>query len=672
MKKQVLPTVNSYDMTLSRDIFGSYFSSPSALPVSYTYNGKQYKGLPENSCVTRRFVDANIVETVFTGKIDDVLNVRAECYTYRDYPAVEWTVYFDNVGTGNSKMLKDVKGIDVVFPKANATLVHNNGDFYSEEGYTVSHTVLKPGATFTQAPVGGRPCDRAFPYQRLLFDNWGLNISIGWPGQWSCEYQGKADGIAFVAGQQTINTYLKPGETLRTPRMTLLAYDGTEARGINVWRRFFNAHVTPRQYEEGALVGPKAVVYENAFGIEFTKANEENQIKAIKFIQENIPEINTWWIDAGWYPCLNEKGEPEWPITGSWYPDPARFPNGLAPVGKACRDAGMDLLVWFEPERMKKDTQIVKDHPDWALPSKEDLNNFLLDLTNPECFNWLCQTISELIKESDIKCYRQDFNFCPLPYWNENTGPNREGMLENQYLQAYLAYWDYLLMNNPGLWIDSCSSGGRRNDLETMRRSVPLHPTDYGYGYHHVNQAFRHTLCSWIPYTRSFTQSWDKDNEYYPHEDYYAIDPMSFDNYKLVNGFGVLTVLCNTHDIEAMPEAIPYVRKMLGIWERFSMLMLHGDFYALTENHRDFTKWTVFQFDSPEAKEGAIQAMRNNQSKEDSLTVKLHALKSCCTYRFENEETGESFTVSGNEACEKGITLSQPVRSGSVWFYKVI
>ena len=66
-------------------------------------------------------------------------------------------------------------------------------------------------------------------------------------------------------------------------------------------------------------------------------------------------------------------------------------------------------------------------------------------------------------------------------------------MLENLYVQAYLGFWDYLLMNVPGLWIDSCSSGGRRNDLETMRRSVPLHPTDYGYGYHHINQAFRHT-----------------------------------------------------------------------------------------------------------------------------------------------------------------------------------
>jgi alpha-galactosidase len=32
---------------------------------------------------------------------------------------------------------------------------------------------------------------------------------------------------------------------------------------------------------------------------------------------------------------------------------------------------------------------------------------------------------------------------------------------------------------NPQLRIDSCASGGRRNDLETMRRAVPLWRSDY-------------------------------------------------------------------------------------------------------------------------------------------------------------------------------------------------
>ena len=73
-------------------------------------------------------------------------------------------------------------------------------------------------------------------------------------------------------------------------------------------------------------------------------------------------------------------------------------------------------------------------------------------------------------------------------------------MNENLHVQGYLQFWDDLLARNPGLWIDSCASGGRRNDLETMRRSVPLHYTDYGYGEHPVKLAFHRTLYEWIPY----------------------------------------------------------------------------------------------------------------------------------------------------------------------------
>ena len=42
-----------------------------------------------------------------------------------------------------------------------------------------------------------------------------------------------------------------------------------------------------------------------------------------------------------------------------------------------------------------------------------------------------------------------------------------------------------------------------------MRRSVPLHYTDYGYGDHPVKLAFHRTLFEWIPYFKEVTLSWD-------------------------------------------------------------------------------------------------------------------------------------------------------------------
>ena len=224
----------------------------------------------------------------------------------------------------------------------------------------------------------------------------------------------------------------------------------------------------------------------------------------------------------------------------------------------------------------------------------------------------------------------------------------------------------------PDLWIDSCSSGGRRNDIETMRRSVPLHPTDYAYGYHHINQAFRHTLHAWIPYTRAWTGSWDKDNEYYSHDDYYAAETPSLDNFKLINGFGALSFIAGVGDLKQLSGQLPYVKKMLGIWEKCSEMQLLGDFYALTDNHRDNTKWTAFQFDCPEKSAGVFQALRNNQAKDESLAVMPSGFCGGADYLFENEETGESFIRSGGDIINNGIVFTQPARSGAIWFYSRI
>ena len=611
-----------------------------------------------------------MVETVISGNSGD-LQIKAEFLEYRDFPVVEWTVYFSCAPEAKkTEILENVLCADMFFESETApTLVRNNGDFCSKDGYTVDKAKVENGTSFFQAPTGGRPCDGAFPYQRLLFSEFGMNISIGWPGQWSSEYKGEKNGVGFKAGQQVSRTYIKSGETFRTPRMTMMVFEGDETRGINVWRRWFNAHVTPRQ--KGRILEPKSVLCDNNGGVEWQEATEKNQLDSISYAKENFPGARLWWIDAGWYPCRDANGNKTWPVTGDWQPDPDRFPNGFAPVGKACADAGMELLVWHEPERVHKDSKFCKDHPDWLLAKKtEDNWSYLLDLTNPDCHKWLCEHMKNLIAESKIVCYRQDFNFEPLKYWRENEEEDRQGMVENLYVQGYLSYWDYLLMNIPDLWIDSCSSGGRRNDLETMRRSVPLHPTDYGYGYHHINQAYRHTLHSWIPFTRGWTNSWDKDNEYYNHEDYYAPEPPSLDNFKLINGFGLLTFFAGVSDLKALNSELPYAKKLLEIWEKCAEMQLCGDFYALTENHRDNAKWTIFQFDCPEWGTGAFQALRNNQSKNESFTVVPHGFCELCDYIFENEETGESFELGGEKINQNGITFAQPARSGSIWFYR--
>ena len=52
-------------------------------------------------------------------------------------------------------------------------------------------------------------------------------------------------------------------------------------------------------------------------------------------------------------------------------------------------------------------------------------------------------------------------------------------MTEIKYITNLYRYLDAQVAQNPGLMIDNCASGGRRLDLEMIRRSIPLWNSDY-------------------------------------------------------------------------------------------------------------------------------------------------------------------------------------------------
>jgi alpha-galactosidase len=443
-----------------------------------------------------------------------------------------------------------------------------------------------------------------------------------------------------------------------------MSWIGDIDKGVNLWRRWYLAHILPRP--DGRPLQPKLACAGTDEGEEYTQATEENQIRYMDKFRQKGFDFDVWWIDAGWYPCYSEEhGDRRWWLTGTWEPDPERFPRGLMPVSEHVSKNGAALLVWFEPERVTRGSRLDVERPEWLLKTRnnpDDMNR-LLNLGNPECRRWLTDHVCKLIKDNGIKIYRQDFNFPPLDYWRDNEPEDRQGINENLHVQGYLQYWDELLERNPGLWIDSCSSGGRRNDLETMRRSVPLHYTDYGYGDHPVKLAFHHILFSWIPYFKEFSLYWDLGSRE---------DGMRYD--RSVDRFsyycGMAPMLFASLDIRRDDYDFDLGVKLINIWRRASHIMLNGDYYLLTPVSRTNDKWVVRQFDIPERGEGLIQGIRHAECPEDCITVYPKGFCPDASYIFENSETKEKIEISGATLLNDGFAIELPKRTAAIWFYK--
>ncbi|MGQ9592006.1 MAG: LamG-like jellyroll fold domain-containing protein, partial [Planctomycetota bacterium] len=562
------------------------------------------------------------------------LEVRQVAVAYEDFPALEWTVYVRNAGERDSAPLEDVQGLDVRIERSAAgefRLVFQKGDTCAPDLYQPLEEALGPGRKLRFAPAGGRGTNGAFPYYDLVFPGGGVFIAIGWPGQWCARFERDAErGLRIVAGQELTHLVLRPGEEIRTPLVALLFWSGSDLeRAQNLWRRWMIAHNLPRT-ADGALPPPILPGNSSLEFNEMTEADEECQKYFIdRYIAERIP-IDFWWMDAGWYPSSG------WPQTGTWEPDLRRFPRGLRAISDHARTKGVRTLVWFEPERVAPGTYLREKHPEWLL------GGTLLDLGKAEARAWLTDHVDRLLREQGIDLYRQDFNMDPLAYWRGNDAPDRQGITENFHIQGYLAYWDALRERHPQLVIDSCASGGRRNDLETLRRAVPLHPTDYNYAHLAAKQAFHQSLFRWVPYFGSNTVPVD-----------------TVDAYAFRSGHALSTVL--GYDVRRKDLDYDLLRKLATTLRKIQNYY-YADYYPLAPYTLAETDWIAWQFHDPETGSGLVEAFRRPRSPLASSRFRLRGLDAEAIYEFEDADAEGLRRFSGSELLELGLPVALPRR----------
>jgi alpha-galactosidase len=620
---------------------------------SFTYDGKSSAELLPAWKMTKaeKKIDENRVERTLTW-IDPKtgLEVRCVAVAYADFPVLEWTVYFKNTGKADTPILEGIQGMDLTFRRegeGDYVLRTTRGDDCSAASYQPTEEKFAKGGSHRFAPAGGCATCAAYPFFNVEWSGQGAIVVLGWPGQWAAQFDcDESNAMKVRGGQELTKAKLLPGEEIRSPLSVLMFWKGDVVRSQNLWRRWMIAHNLPRAKGKlpsplVASMGPSAIA---------CLPNANTEIEAIDAYSKVGAKFDYWWIDAGWYPCKDGA----WQNTGTWEPDATRFPKGVRELSDHARSKGMKFVLWFEPERAAPDSWLTKNHPDWIFGGE---GGGVVNMGNADARNWAIDHFSSLIAKQGVDFYREDYNVSPIGTWRGNDAPDRQGITENLYIQGKLAYWDALLKKFPNLYIDSCAGGGRRNDLETLRRAVPLLRSDY-YSATRAGdpavfaggQGQTYGIASWVPYfgIGVFTEDvYDVRSHFTP-------------------GLGTASFAYSTKKGPIGPEVPQRIADWRAVAEEF-----YGDYYPLTKYSLSEEEWMAWQFNRPEHGTGMVQAFRRTACPGESILVKLHGLDADATYVVTNRDISGTTEISGRELGEKGllIKLSEP-RSAALITYK--
>lgn len=589
---------------------------------------------------------------------------------YKEFDALEWVLFFENKSDKNSGIISDIFDCDTVLPlsfptaplpgympkQGDACVITMNGtvsgtnywdnDKVSATEFGFNHEYLDkaPNKTKCFSNSGGLSSNDMMPFFDITASNIGYIAAVGWTGDWKAEFKKCDDGIQIKTGLKETSFYLKPNEKIRTTSILIMKYNDTEDKH-NKFRKLIKNHFSHKNNRENSIMA-----FELWGGL-----TSEEMIKRIKELKKYDIKFDDIWIDAGWYGNCTKCDDAftgDWgKNTGEWKPNKKAHPDGLLEVSKAAKDAGMKLMLWLEPERAVNTTKIVEKHPEWFI-SKENSKSSILNYGIEEAKEYIIQLLSDHIRTLDLSCYRQDFNAELTEFFEKYDEENRRGITEIKHITGMYEIWDTLLSKFPELIIDNCSGGGRRIDIETLKRSVPFFRSDYQCAFNEnpeVLQTHNSNISAYLPYNGCTSKT--KNDTYTIRSSYSSSWGGMF--------YNAIFQSMNDDDFKwAKKTANEYrhIRKYMSM-----------DFYNHGSSLFDTTSWAIWQYHDEKTQSGIIMAFRRSNSPFDNVTIKLKGIEKGKSYKVKNLDDDTTNIINDNLE----ISLSEK-RSSVIFEYEII
>jgi len=635
------------------DCLAGLLGDDSFMPYGFLYEGENSDEW-RSHCVEERehrpIPGGEIRE--YTYICEDGFRLTAALTVFNEYPAAELELRLENRGLRDSGLVEGIMSARLQFPEAlqdGSFLLHcANGAPSSPEDFFMRDQRLYPGTQAQLGGRGGRSSSGDLPFFHLDTARGTALFGVGWAGQWQATFRCSPRGLELCYGLEQSRFRLHPGEAIRLPSLLMMFWEGDRSESHSAFRRLIFERYMPRL--EGRNGDPYLFCNTcfTRYGNWLNECNEENQISLIHALEPLGAECVI--VDAGWF----EGGWPEG--AGNWDADPEKYPHGMEHMADVARRSGMKYGLWFELERVVGGTDLARRHPEWLLSAPLGVQqgwsrgHHLLNMGLREARDYALSIVERYLSIENFSAYRQDFNVDPLEYWRAADEPERIGMTEVLYLNGLNEFLDTIRERHPDCFMDGCASGGRRIDLDMIRRFHTHQKSDFWFNAR-VDQNSLFSLSHYLPCTCVTTHLNRMDD--------YSVDSE------------LAATLCLGWIADAPDFPGKQALRQIQRYHRVRPL-LNDQFYPLTAFDGTEDGVMASQYHDRAAAAGVVFLfLREDHFMGDLPPIRLHAIREEARYGVECLNDGTSRELSGAEL-KSALPWSLASTHGysSVYYYR--
>ncbi len=182
-------------------------------------------------------------------------------------------------------------------------------------------------------------------------------------------------------------------------------------------------------------------------------------------------------MDDGWFAKRNS----DQTSLGDWQVNEEKLGMSLGTLIQRVNDLGVKFGIWIEPEAVSEDSDLYRQHPDWAfvIPGRapeRSRSQLVLDFSRKEVVDAIFQQICAVLDQGNIEYVKWD---CNRSIGNMYSHTARDqGKVLYDYMLGVYDFMNRLGKRYPNILIETCSGGGGRFDCGMLHYSPQIWCSD--------------------------------------------------------------------------------------------------------------------------------------------------------------------------------------------------